>query len=149
MQRHSSQAARLLTAVQQGVAPDRRVEQLHLLQLFLRLHRQAYERTGEEPSAVLSKLWKERGSADINKGMQRRLRSLQGVYGLLYEQLAQAHTHSRMELRAVAAADAATSTAAWHLFCGRSSLLRTHVLVQSPQKRDGVLDACRGPGDGP
>ena len=56
MQQHSSQAARLLTAVQQGVAPDRRVEQLHLLQLFLRLHRQAYERTGEEPSAVLSKL---------------------------------------------------------------------------------------------
>ncbi|CAK0771648.1 hypothetical protein CVIRNUC_003882 [Coccomyxa viridis] len=47
MQRHSSQAARLLTAIQQGVAPDRRVEQLHLLQRFLRLHRQAYERTGD------------------------------------------------------------------------------------------------------
>ena len=52
MQQHSSQAARLLTSAQQGIAPDRRVEQLHLLQLFLRLHRQAHERTGEEPSAV-------------------------------------------------------------------------------------------------
>lgn len=73
MQRQSSQAARLLTAAQQGNAPERRAEQLHLLQLYLRLHRQAYERAGDEPSAVRSRLRKEQGSTVPNREMQRRL----------------------------------------------------------------------------
>ena len=82
MQRQSSQAARLLTAAQQGNAPERRVEQLHLLQLYLRLHRQAYERAGDEPSAVRSRLRKEQGSADSSRETPS---VLQDDYALLYE----------------------------------------------------------------
>ena len=54
VQRDSSEALHLLAAARQGRTPQRRVERLALLQLLMQLHRQAHERTGEEPSTALS-----------------------------------------------------------------------------------------------
>ncbi|CAK0771658.1 hypothetical protein CVIRNUC_003883 [Coccomyxa viridis] len=52
MQRGTPQALRLLAANQQGRPPQRPVERMHLMQLLLELHRQAYERTGDPMSGL-------------------------------------------------------------------------------------------------
>ena len=91
MQRDSSEALHLLAAARQGRTPQRRVERLALLQLLMQLHRQAHERTGEEPSAVLSEPQGQGGSAASKREVQRQFLYRMSSMPLLYIQLVQAY----------------------------------------------------------
>ena len=88
VQRDSSEALHLLAAARQGRTPQRRVERLALLQLLMQLHRQAHERTGEEPSTASLELQGQHGSAASAGSAQAPLMA-QEVYALLYSWLAQ------------------------------------------------------------
>ena len=121
MQRGTPQALRLLAANRQGRPPQRPVERMHLMQLLLELHRQAYERTGGEPSFPLPELQGQSGSAAFVRDMQRRLLYRKESMAFCTKGLHRRNARSRMGPNgavlccscAVAAADAATSTAAW------------------------------------
>ena len=135
-QRDSSEALHLLAAARQGRTPQRRVERLALLQLLMQLHRQAHERTGEEPSPTLSGLQGQGGSAAFYGEVQRQCafciaRDLCPAVHFACTVARPTRAWNLMKLSAIAAADAAAFTAAWCLCRDTSSLFRIYTLAQS------------------
>ena len=121
MQRGTPQALRLLAANRQGPPAQRPVERMHLMQLLLELHRQAYERTGGEPSLACSELQGQSSSAAFVREMQMRFLYCMESMPCCTKGLHRGSTRSctvptgavRCCTCAVAAADAAIRAAAW------------------------------------